>query len=149
RVGAAAAVTGDELIQAGPVGFAQEPAELGPLQLVCPITEYALDRGALVRDDTVRVENRDQVAGVSDERPEAGLALPAVKILGEGRALDRQRDLEAQRLERPCYLDPHLDGRAHDQETAHLGLDGERDDQDRVAAVEPQVASSLLWQLGV
>ena len=92
---------------------------------------------------------RDQVAGVSDERPEAGLALPAVKILGEGRALDGQRDLEAQRLERACDLDPHLDGRAHDQETAHLGLDGERDDQDGVAAVEPQVASSLLWQLGV
>ena len=57
RVGAAAAVAGDELVEARPVGFAQEPAELGPLHLVCPITEYALDRGALVGDDAVGVEN--------------------------------------------------------------------------------------------
>ena len=48
----------------------------------------------------MRVEHGDQVARVGDERPEPRLALAAVEVLGQRRALDGERDLRGERLER-------------------------------------------------
>ena len=47
------------------------------------VAEQTLDRRALIGDDAVGVEHRDQVARVCDERAEAGLALLAVQVLGK------------------------------------------------------------------
>ena len=81
------------ICQARLVGLGEQPVELRALDLVGAVAEHALDRGALVGDAPVRVEHGDQVARMGDERAEARLALPAVEVLRERCAFDRQRDL--------------------------------------------------------
>jgi hypothetical protein len=90
----------DDLGEARPVRLPEETGEFRSLDFVHAVAEHPLDRGALVRDHPVRVENRDEVARVRDERPEARLALAAMKIFREGRAFDGEGDLRGERLER-------------------------------------------------
>ena len=68
-----------------------------PIDVLGRVAEDALDRRALVDDGGVGVEHGDEVAGVLHERAEARLALAAVDLLGQRRALERERDLRGQR----------------------------------------------------
>ncbi len=85
-LGVARAVDRDQLRKKRPVGFAQKPVEPRSLDLVHAISEQAFDRRALVRDEAVGVQHRDEVAGVRNERAEPGLALASMEILRERRS---------------------------------------------------------------
>ena len=77
RVGAAAAAPATSCSSRDRSASVEQPVEARALDLVGAVAEHALDRRALVGDDSVGVENGDQVAGVRDERAETGLALSA------------------------------------------------------------------------
>ena len=77
----------------------QQPDEAGAHDLLGGVAEDALDRGALVDDRPGRVEHGDEVARVPDQRAEARLARAPVHLLGQRRALERERDLGRQRGE--------------------------------------------------
>ena len=89
----------EDLHQARLVRRGQEACELRALDLVDPVAEDACDGGALVGHRPVRVEHGDEVAGVRDERTEAGLAPSPVEILRQGSPLDGERHLRRERLE--------------------------------------------------
>src|ERR671924_190744 len=109
-----------DLREPRPVGLAHEAVEARPLDLVGRVAEHALDRRALVGHDAVGVEDGDQVARVRDERTEARLALPAVEILGEHRALDAPRHLRRKRLQRVDLPSAGGLGRAQREHAAQL-----------------------------
>jgi hypothetical protein len=148
-VAAAAAVAGDQPSQAWAIGFAQQPVELRPLEFLDGIPEDALHRRALVRDYAVCVEHRDQVARVCDEGAEPRLALAAVKVGRERRALHCQRDLEAQSFERVRHLLGDTVVRVGDQEAADLGADREGSQQHGVSALEAELVARLARELEV
>ncbi len=60
------------------VGFSEEAVEARTLDFLRRVAEDSLDRGALVGDDAVNIEDRDQVARVRHERAEASLTLLTV-----------------------------------------------------------------------
>src|SRR3712207_2509249 len=68
-----------------------------PHQFVLPVTEYALDRGALVANGAVGLENRDNVRGVLDQGAKSLLA-PMQCFLGPlalGDVLDLGDEVES------------------------------------------------------
>ena len=90
RLGVARAVDRDQLREQRPVGLAQQPVEPRSFDLVDAVSEQTLDRRALVRDEAVGVQHRDEVAGVRNERAEPGLALASMEILCERRPFHRE-----------------------------------------------------------
>ena len=91
---------GQQAQQAAVLLGGQQAVEARPDHVRRRVAEDALDRRALVDDGGVGVEDRDEVAGVLDERAEARLALAAVDLLGQRRALEGQGDLRGQRAQR-------------------------------------------------
>ena len=91
---------GQQVQQAALLVGVQQAVEARADHVLGGVAEDALDRRALVDDRGVGVEDRDEVAGVLDERAEARLALAAVDLLGQRRALERERDLRGQRAQR-------------------------------------------------
>ena len=89
----------EQAAQALAVGRARTVVERSPTTLR-GVAQDPLARGALVGDHAVGADDRDQVGGVAHERGEAGLALAAVHLLGQGVALEGQRDLRGERRER-------------------------------------------------
>ena len=95
-----ARAVGQQAQQAAVLVGGQQAVEAGADHVLRGVAEDALDRRALVDDGGVGVEHGDEVAGVLDERAEARLALAAVDLLGQRRALERKRDLRGQRAQR-------------------------------------------------
>src|SRR5882724_13147071 len=86
RFGVARTVDRDQLREQGPVGLAQKPGEPRSFDLVHTVSDQTLDRRALVSDEAVGVQHRDQVARVRDEGAETGLALATMEIRCQRRA---------------------------------------------------------------
>ena len=83
----------------------QQPLERTADHLLDGVAEHALDRGALVEDDVVGTENRDQVAGVLHEHlREPRLARPPVNLRRELGAAKRQRNLVGECAQRVARL---------------------------------------------
>ena len=82
------AVGPDQLREKRTVALADQPVETLSLDLAGGIAEHALDRGALIRDDAVHVEDGDEVARMGDEGAESCLALSSMQIGRERRPLD-------------------------------------------------------------
>ncbi len=80
-VDAGRAVHLDQLREQRTIGLAQKPVEPRSFDLVHAVTQQTLDRRALVRDQAVGIQHRDEVAGVRNERAETGLALASMEIL--------------------------------------------------------------------
>ena len=148
-LGAAADVgladAGDDLREPRPVGRREQPGELAALDLVGAVAEHALDRRALVGDDAVGVEDGDEVARVGDERAEPRLALATVEVLRQRGALDGERDLRGERLER-------VDELARDRSRASRGRAGRASRRGpragRSSTSPPSIAELLAHILG-
>ena len=143
------AVDCDQLREQWPVGFGQQAVEALSFDLVGAIAEHTLDRRALVRDDSVRIEDGDQIARVRDEGAETRFALAPVQIGGERCAFDRERDLRRERAERICEIACDGLGGRDDQRAADLTADGERRDDCRMALGQPEVAAHVRRELSV
>ena len=143
RLGVARAVDRDQLREQGPVGLAQKPVESRSFDLVDAISEQTLDRGALVRDQAVGVQHRDQVAGVRDERAEPSLALASMEICCQRRPFDRERDLRRECAERVYEVAREAHRRRDDDGAANFAANGERGDDRRLPFGEPEVASHV------
>ena len=122
---------GQDLLQALSIGCAEQTGELGPLDVVRAIPEDALDGRALVRDDAVGVEHRDEVARVGHERPEPSFALAPVEVLGERCSFHGQRDLGSERLERIDELARGRGRGADDEQSARLVANRQGKEQHR------------------
>ena len=142
----ALADTRQDLRQPRPVGHADQLGEVTSLDLVRPIAEHTLDRRALVRDGAMRVEDRDEVARVGDQRPEPGFALATVQVLCQQPSLHGERDLRGKRLERVDELAGYAHRRAQDEQATRLVTNGERQNQDSVALTKVELVLHLLGQ---
>ena len=120
------AVLAHQLQQPRLLALRQQPVEAGADDLGRRVAEHALDRRALVDDDGVGVEHRDQVARVLHQRREARLALAAVHLLREPRALQGQRDLRRQAGQRRAHVLRGLALAGHHDQAAHLAAQRER-----------------------
>jgi hypothetical protein len=117
----------DHLHQASAVARAHEQVEVRAHDVLDPVAEHLLDGRALVHDHAGAVEHGDQVARVLEQGAESGLAAAAVQIFGQQRALDRERHLGRQGLERPAHLAAVAAGEADEQEGAAGGAAGQAD----------------------
>ena len=131
RVGAHLARVVHDPLEPRAVGLGEEAVEARALDLVGRVAEHSLDRGALIGDDAVGVEDRDQVARVRDERAEASLALLPVEILDERRGLERERDLRRERVERASISLRKGDVRLEDECAPNLVADRQRQEEKR------------------
>ena len=100
RARAAGADRLQELAQPPAFGGHQQVLEARSGDVGGAEAEDPLDRRALVENLPVATHDRDQVTRVPDERCEARLVLAPMRLLGERRALQCQRDACAQRVER-------------------------------------------------
>ena len=75
----------------------EQPLERASGDFLDGVAEHALDRWALVQDRVVRVEHRDQIARVLDERREPRLAGAPVNLGRQLGAAQGERDLMRQR----------------------------------------------------
>ena len=100
----------------------EELFEAPPCHLLRVIAEQALDRRALIGDDPVPADHGDEVAGVPDERAEACLAAAAVDLLGQRRALERERHERRERPQRGANgLGDLIAVRGGEQGVVHVG----------------------------
>ena len=133
----------DQLSQQRTIVFAEQSVEALAFDLVGGVAEDALDRGALVRDDALRVEHGDQVARVRDERAEACFALAPVQVGGQRGAFDGQRDLCGERTERVDEITRHrLRGRDNER-TPDVTANREWSDDGRMSLRKPEVAAHM------
>ena len=100
RPRSAAPLHAEQLAQPAAIAGDQQLLERGSLHLVGVVAEDALDRRALVADDPVAVDDRDEVARVSHERAEARLALSPVHVLDQLGAAECERHAVGERLQR-------------------------------------------------
>ena len=85
--------------ETAPFAGLEQAVEAPPHDLLGLVSQHAFDRGALIDDRRLVIEHRDEVAGVLHERAETGLAATLVDLLGEGGALEGERDLGRERVE--------------------------------------------------
>ena len=115
---------GEHVQQPALLARLEQALEPGSHHVLGRVPEHPQDRRALVDDRRVRVEHRDQVAGVLDEGGEARLSGTAVDLLHQRGALERQGHLGRERGQAPAQgarlaLDPeheHAVGLAADGE---------------------------------
>ena len=148
-LGLARAVERDQLCQERPVALDEQPVETPALDLMGAVSEHALDRRALISDEALAVEHRDQVAGMGDERAEARLALTAMEVLRERCAFDGQRDLGRECAERVSEVTRDALRRRDNQCTANVAPDGEGSDHRRLPFGEPEVAAYVRRRIGM
>ena len=108
------------------------------------VAEHGLGGRTGVGDPLVAVDDEDDVGGVQDERPEVGLVVAAVDLVGQRDPLDRQRALRGEHLQAALLGHQRRVVGGHEQR-ADVGVDGrpvienQRAEQRRAEAVEPGV----------
>ena len=129
---------GEERHGRSPVLGGDQVGEPHAFELVRIVAEDARGRRARVLDLGVGLDDHDEVRGVLHERGEPRLALLHQEVLGQRRALERQRHLRGQRLEGLADLARQLAGHAHHEDPAQL-VAGEqrRDERGRVLLGRP------------
>ena len=105
----ASGAVGEQVQQAALLAGHQQLVEARAEQLLGRVAEHALARRALVDDGRVGPEHGDEVAGVLHERGEASLAATVVDLLGQRRALQRERELGRERAQRAPRPAPAVD----------------------------------------
>jgi hypothetical protein len=96
------------------------------------VAEHPLERGRGVGDPHVGPEDQDDVGGVVDQGPEAGLAAPHVQVLGQGDPVQGQGDLGAERLQGLGQQLRRLPGPGDEDDALEAGLVYERHGDDVV-----------------
>ena len=148
-LGFARTVERDQLCEERPVALDEQPVEAPALDLLRAVSEHALDRRALIGDDALAVEHRDQVAGMGDERAEARLALTAMEIGRERCAFDGQGDLGRECPERFDEITRDALRRRDNQCAANVAPDGEGSDHRRLPLGEPEIAAHIRRRIGM
>ena len=121
-----AARGGQELEDRRLVVGVDQARELGPLDLRGVVAEHAFHRRADVAHGRIGVDHHHDVGRVLDERSEPRLRLLAEEVLGQRGAVERERDLRGQGLQRVAVL-PRQGHLAPDhQQAAELFLHEQR-----------------------
>lgn len=115
---------GEDAQGAGLVGGGEQLGERGAREQ--GVTEHGLGGRARVPDGVVVVDDEDDVRGVVDERPEVGLARPAVDLLREPEAFQGEGRLGGERLGGARDLGELLLGSREEQHAEHRFASGRR-----------------------